>query len=89
MAFLQNTLEIHRHGTSVSRDEFEKALLESEDSESLNASFIERLNLTLRSSYANFIDICSSALSLLLSQALQTYTMQSKQQLAPRAGFLF
>ena len=31
-----------------SKDEFEKALLESEDSETLNTSFIERLNLTLR-----------------------------------------
>ena len=29
-----------------SKDEFEKALLESEDSETLNTSFIERLNLT-------------------------------------------
>jgi len=31
-----------------SKDEFEKALLESEDSETLNTSVIERLNLTLR-----------------------------------------
>jgi hypothetical protein len=31
-----------------SKDEFEKVLLESEDSETLNTSFIERLNLTLR-----------------------------------------
>ena len=31
-----------------SKDEFGKALLESEDSETLNTSFIERLNLTLR-----------------------------------------
>ena len=31
-----------------SKAEFEKALLESEDSETLNTSFIERLNLTLR-----------------------------------------
>ena len=31
-----------------SKAEFEKSLLESEDSETLNTSFIERLNLTLR-----------------------------------------
>jgi IS1 family transposase len=31
-----------------SKDEFEKALMESEDSETLNTSFVERLNLTLR-----------------------------------------
>ena len=31
-----------------SKEEFEKSLLESEDSGALNTSFIERLNLTLR-----------------------------------------
>lgn len=32
------------------KQEFEKALLNSEDSETLNTSFIERLNLTTRQS---------------------------------------
>jgi IS1 family transposase len=32
------------------KQEFEKGLLNSEDSETLNTSFIERLNLTIRQS---------------------------------------
>jgi len=41
-------IKVERREEIGSEVEFEKALLESEDSETLNTSFIERLNLTLR-----------------------------------------
>jgi len=40
--------KVERRGEIGSKAEFEKALLESEDSETLNTSSIERLNLALR-----------------------------------------
>lgn len=41
-------VKVERRKEIGSQAEFEDALLESEDSETLNTSFIERLNLTLR-----------------------------------------
>ncbi len=45
-------IKVERRNTIGSQAQFETALLESEDSSTLNTSFIERLNLTVRQSSA-------------------------------------
>jgi IS1 family transposase len=61
-------------GEIGSKDEFEEALLESEDSETLNTSFIERLNLTLKqaTSYLTRRTTCHARRKEQLENQLET-----------------
>jgi len=67
-------IKVERREEIGSKSEFEKALLESEDSEILNTSFIERLKLTLRqaTSYLTRQTTCPARRSEQLENQLET-----------------
>ena len=67
-------VKVEVRGEIGSKEGFEKALLESEDSETLNTSFIERLNLTLRqaTSYLTRRTTCHARRNEQLEKQLET-----------------